>query len=131
MVDERCGHRYLDTSHYPSCNSGGCGRSSLDNGYFSYSNPVGYHSSDVGRDVYRSMQYSSHNRVTHIYVEKRGGYRSHPSHYSSHNTGDSGRLLTLPIYFKPVEENIHKKDKADISHDDDDGRRYRSSDESN
>ena len=35
------------------------------------------------------------NRLTRVYVEGRGGYRSHISHYSSHNQVERSRLLTF------------------------------------
>ena len=37
----------------------------------------------------------------------RGGYRSHTSHYFSHNPGDHGRLFHIPGYFRHVDNSIH------------------------
>ena len=45
-----------------------------------------------------TIQYSSQNRGTRIYVEGRGGYRSCNSHYSSHNQFECGKLLNSPGY---------------------------------
>ena len=65
-----------------------------------------------------------------MYVEGRGGYRSHTSKFYYHNPGDSARFLTLIVSSCCGEEHIYDKEKGCISSDDDNyGRRYISRDD--
>ena len=101
--EESRGHRSLETIHSSSSNCGVLERRSFDTSQFSSCNSGGY----VVRGGSRSQdtsQYYSCNWITTVYVEGRDEYRSHTSHYSSHNQGDSGRLLTLPLSSYRVEE---------------------------
>ena len=108
------GNRSYVTSHYSSLNSGG------------------HHSIDVGRGGARSQEtsHSSYiNSGTRVDFEGTGGYRSHTSHYSYHKPGDRGRLLTSSVSSCRVDENVHEKEKGDISFDDGDRRRNISRDD--
>ena len=56
------------------------------------------HSDDNGIGVYRSQdtsQSSYFNSGEIVEVDRRGGYRSHTSHYSPHNLGGRGRFLGI------------------------------------
>ena len=48
---------------------------------------------------------------------------------SSRIPGDHGILLNSPVSYCHVQENVHEKEKGDISSDDDDGIIYRSCDD--
>ena len=78
----------------------------------STNNRKGYHSSDVGRSGSRSQEtiHSSYrNQGTIVYVEGRGGYRSHTSHSSFHNPGECVKLLALPISSCCVKKKVHER----------------------
>ena len=83
-----------------SSGDGRRGHMSLETSYFSSRNRGGYHSRYVVR----------------------GGYMSKTSHYSYYNPGDRGRFLSLYFSSRCVDENVHEKDKGNISFYDGNGR---------
>ena len=78
-------------------------------------------SADDGRRVFRSQDtsHSSFQKNEEVFDgDWRGGYRSHTSHYFSHNPDDHGRLLHLSVASCCVHESIHENERGDISGDD-------------
>ena len=113
--DVRRGHRYIETSHSSSHNRGvyhssdgvrGISRSQDTRHYFSCNSGVLNFGVD-GTGGTRSQDTShslSINCGAMVDVDGIGGYRSHTSHFSSHNPGVRGRLLSLSVSSCTVEK---------------------------
>ena len=85
------------------------GNRSQTTSYSSFRNCRVYHSGDqtgdYGIDVYRSQDISHSSYFNHLAivdVGRRGGYRSHTSHYSYNNPGGPGRFSGLSFSFCSV-----------------------------
>ena len=116
--DGRREHRFLETSHYSSSNRGV--DHSIDNGSVGYRSQDTIHSSSIHFGVYHfgenvrggsryqdTSQSSSHNHRSRFDVDRRGGYMFQTRHYSPHNPGSHGILLSLSVSSCPVDNSFH------------------------
>ena len=108
-------HRYLEARKYSSCNH--IIYHSSDNGIDGSSYQDTSHSLSLNRGVCnfgvdgrsgtRSQESPSCNCGSRFCVDRRVGYRSNTSHYSTHNPGGSGILLSLSVSSCTVDKNLH------------------------
>ena len=68
---------------------------------------------DVDLGLNRLATFTLTKLENNLVVICRCGYRSHTSHYYSHNTGDHGRLLCIPGAYSPVDDIIHENERGD------------------